>query len=155
MNTTKAIIILVLFIIGLVVGYRHFVINVPVDEKFYDVNIIDDKNQTVEGDMYYEVDPITGNPVIVIPPVITIPSRDTSPQNEQVNVEGKACADVGGTWSIEFQECLGITGESCAEIGGNWNDCASACRNNPNAEFCTMQCVQVCDFKGNVISTQY
>jgi hypothetical protein len=57
------------------------------------------------------------------------------------------CQKSGGQWSAEFRECLGIDAATCANIGGKFNECASACRNDPKAEICTMQCVQVCEAK--------
>lgn len=57
------------------------------------------------------------------------------------------CEQNGGDWSVEFKECLGVTKSICESIGGTFNECASACRNNPKAEVCTLQCVQVCDIK--------
>ncbi|MCF7865274.1 MAG: META domain-containing protein [Candidatus Pacebacteria bacterium] len=60
---------------------------------------------------------------------------------------GSACTAKGGQWSSQFKECLGVDNAVCTEIGGQFNECASACRNDPNAQVCTMQCVQVCEFK--------
>ncbi|MBP6855062.1 MAG: hypothetical protein KBD26_01405 [Candidatus Pacebacteria bacterium] len=57
------------------------------------------------------------------------------------------CSAVGGTWDEMNSECLGVDANMCQEIGGFFNECASACRNDKNAEVCTMQCVQVCEFK--------
>jgi hypothetical protein len=57
------------------------------------------------------------------------------------------CTDKGGQWSSAFKECTGIDSAACSAIGGKFNECASACRNDPQAQMCTMQCVQVCDFK--------
>lgn len=59
----------------------------------------------------------------------------------------KWCLQYNGQWSEEFKECLGIDAATCEKIGGKFNECASACRNDPKAEICTMQCVQVCDVK--------
>lgn len=57
------------------------------------------------------------------------------------------CISIGGTYIPEGNECTGITIEQCTSIDGQFNECASACRNDPTAEVCTMQCVQVCEFK--------
>jgi len=57
------------------------------------------------------------------------------------------CEKAGGEWSDEFRECLGIDMDVCQNIGSVFNECASACRNDPKAEMCTMQCVQVCEIK--------
>jgi hypothetical protein len=43
-------------------------------------------------------------------------------------------------------ECEGISQDLCNELGGNFDSCASACRNNPDSDICTMQCVIVCSF---------
>jgi hypothetical protein len=55
-----------------------------------------------------------------------------------------SCADIGGNYDANNNECLSISAEQCQEIGGEFNECASACRNNPDAQICTLQCVQVC-----------
>jgi hypothetical protein len=59
----------------------------------------------------------------------------------------EACESAEGTWIESAQECEGISAEYCQEIGGNFNECASACRNDPDAQICTMQCVLVCEFE--------
>lgn len=58
----------------------------------------------------------------------------------------QSCQDAGGSWLAEFNECEHVGGMWCSNNGGIFNDCASACRNNPEAEFCTQQCVLVCSF---------
>ena len=60
--------------------------------------------------------------------------------------EKTACEAQTGEWIDSAKECVGITKEQCEAVGGNFNECASACRNDPNAEMCTMQCVLVCEF---------
>lgn len=56
------------------------------------------------------------------------------------------CTESGGIYDLSYDECLGVDGAMCSSIGGTWNECASACRNNPEATICTMQCVQICEF---------
>lgn len=56
------------------------------------------------------------------------------------------CASGGGDWLADYQECENISRALCEELDGRFNDCASACRHNPEAEFCTMQCVAICQF---------
>jgi hypothetical protein len=68
-----------------------------------------------------------------------------NPASGTVPAGGSACANMGGTLDAIHGECLGIDANACQEIGGTFNECASACRNDPNAEVCTMQCVQVCE----------
>ncbi|MDQ5912253.1 MAG: hypothetical protein QG568_468 [Patescibacteria group bacterium] len=57
------------------------------------------------------------------------------------------CNSRGGQWSEKVRECLGVSKNVCESIGGQFNECASACRNNPEAQVCTLQCVQVCSIK--------
>ncbi len=59
------------------------------------------------------------------------------------------CENAGGTWLDEFNECEYVGQEWCENKGGEWKECESACRNNPEAEICTMQCVLVCRFSGS------
>lgn len=57
-----------------------------------------------------------------------------------------ACEDNNGTWLSDSNECEGLSKDLCDQLGGTFNECASACRNNPKAQMCTMQCVLVCQF---------
>lgn len=57
------------------------------------------------------------------------------------------CTQQKGTWSAQYKECTGIEKAACTAIGGTFNECASACRNDPNAQACILLCVQVCEFK--------
>jgi hypothetical protein len=66
--------------------------------------------------------------------------------DEEVNLEG-ACLSFDGIWLEESKECEGMGEQMCNDLGGTFNECASACRNNPEAEICTMQCVLVCEFE--------
>lgn len=56
-----------------------------------------------------------------------------------------SCESIGGTWIEDVKECEGISEEQCKRLGGTFHECASACRNDPNAEICTLQCVLVCE----------
>ena len=58
----------------------------------------------------------------------------------------QACATLNGKWIQNAQECEGISREDCTKINGYFTECASACRNDPNAQICTLQCVPVCGF---------
>jgi hypothetical protein len=62
----------------------------------------------------------------------------------QLSAEGRSCISQGGTWDPQYDECVGVRPAQCEAIGGEYNECASACRHNPGAEACTLQCVQVC-----------
>ena len=57
-----------------------------------------------------------------------------------------SCTTNWGTWLPEHNECEGVGEDWCTENGGEFYECESACRNNPEAEICTMQCVLVCKF---------
>lgn len=51
-----------------------------------------------------------------------------------------------GKWLPEYNECEGISKNLCGQTGGDFEECASACRNNPDAEFCIAMCVPVCKY---------
>ncbi len=85
--------------------------------------------------------PVPGNDVT---DVVVIPD-DGGSASGTVPAGGSACANMGGTLDAIHGECLGIVANACQEIGGTFNECASACRHDPTAEVCTMQCVQVCE----------
>lgn len=57
---------------------------------------------------------------------------------------GAKCIAKGGTWSEQYRECGGVDSATCENIGGTFEECASPCRNDPNAIACTMMCVQIC-----------
>jgi len=56
------------------------------------------------------------------------------------------CKNAGGERLSSSNECEWISKNTCESAGGKFNECASACRNNPSAEMCTMQCIIVCQF---------
>ncbi len=59
----------------------------------------------------------------------------------------KVCIENNWKWLTWPSECEWVSENVCLKLGGEFNPCASACRNNPEAQMCTMQCVQVCKFK--------
>ena len=63
-------------------------------------------------------------------------SRMMSPQS--------LCQRDSGNWLSEFNECELISSEQCSIMGGTFKECESACRHNPDAENCTLQCIPVC-----------
>jgi hypothetical protein len=65
---------------------------------------------------------------------------------EEITDPEDNCMIYGSDWLPESQECENMTREKCEELGGTYNECASACRNDPEAEICTLQCIQVCQF---------
>ncbi|MFW6014268.1 MAG: hypothetical protein ACOCQG_03775 [Candidatus Nanoarchaeia archaeon] len=54
-----------------------------------------------------------------------------------------------GKWLSEYNECEGINESVCLELEGSFDDCASACRHDPDSEVCTDVCVPVCSFDEN------
>lgn len=65
---------------------------------------------------------------------------------ESINLKN-SCESLNGTWIEEAKECEYISKDSCENLGGTFNECGSACRNQPDAEICTMQCVLYCSFE--------
>jgi|GEM_PF-6670247 len=70
---------------------------------------------------------------------------DTQTNDDSVTDDEKeaGCLLVGGNYN-EYGECLGIDQGQCLSLGGQFNECASACRHDPDAEICTLQCVITC-----------
>ena len=72
-----------------------------------------------------------------------------NPENVDLSLINQAeeiCLRNNGNWIKGFNECEGIAKPLCEEYGGMFESCGSACRNDPNAEMCTLQCVMYCDF---------
>lgn len=59
------------------------------------------------------------------------------------------CERYEGNWLDAHRECEYISQEQCSLMGGQFSQCESACRHDPSAEICTLQCVMVCSIKGN------
>ncbi|MEA3248896.1 MAG: DUF3298 domain-containing protein [Patescibacteria group bacterium] len=57
----------------------------------------------------------------------------------------ESCEDAGGTWLEDHDECEYVSRDWCEDMGATFNECESACRHDPNAEICTLQCVPVCE----------
>jgi hypothetical protein len=57
---------------------------------------------------------------------------------------GDSCRFFGGNWLEEFNECEYISKSWCDNVNGEFNECGSACRNDADAEICTLQCVPFC-----------
>jgi hypothetical protein len=69
-----------------------------------------------------------------LPPVV-----DTDPLAE-------LCDQQGGTRLAPYQECEEVSQGVCEEMGGTFVECGSACRHDPDAQICTLQCVAYCMF---------
>lgn len=72
------------------------------------------------------------------------PCPDNSAQPEPTAAD---CQKNSGTWLAQYRECEYISKDWCDRFGGMFNECESACRHNPQAEVCTLQCVPVCELK--------
>jgi len=59
------------------------------------------------------------------------------------------CDRYDGNWLADHKECEYISPQQCSLMGGEFSECESACRHNPAAEICTLQCVLVCSVEGN------
>ena len=60
-----------------------------------------------------------------------------------------SCEQKGGEWFTDNNVCEinSLSKDACIAQGGEFNECASACRHDPTAGACTMQCVLTCTFK--------
>ena len=65
------------------------------------------------------------------------------------NNKKTSCENNGGVWYTDNNTCEinSLSETSCIAKGGEFNQCASACRHDPKAEVCTMQCILTCTFK--------
>lgn len=73
-------------------------------------------------------------------------TTDNTSQPGSTNPLVDSCEAAGGNWLAEFEECEYISDNWCQENEGMFEACASACRHQPEAQVCTMQCVPVCKF---------
>ncbi len=76
-------------------------------------------------------------------------AKTTSPINPGTDYGSiqKQCETLSGKWLDDSKECENISEKDCTSLDGIFSECESACRNDPKAEVCTMQCVIVCKFK--------
>lgn len=71
------------------------------------------------------------------------------PGSVQEQPISEACSEAGGEWIEETRECATRNAaaplqEFCEAYEGEYDGCASACRNNPETDYCIEVCVQVC-----------
>ncbi|MFH1608452.1 MAG: MliC family protein [Patescibacteria group bacterium] len=76
-------------------------------------------------------------------------SNLVSPVKKLVIKNETICKENNGVWYSDDKICEinSFLKTECVEKGGVHNDCASACRHDPDAEICTLQCVITCSFK--------
>ncbi len=71
-----------------------------------------------------------------------------SPATTTKNIES-LCQQKNGLYfpTEKICEVNQLSKTQCLSQNGQFNECASACRHDPKAEICTMQCVLTCTFK--------
>ncbi len=133
-----------------------------VDEKMIDegtgeADFGNYKNFVLDGkNLVILFEPYQVAPYVAGPQAVKIPFEDLQvifqPPFLEMSEKGKAtdygseCAREGGKWISEYRECEMVSQAWCEEHMGVFKECESACRHNPKAEICTMQCVLVCEF---------
>lgn len=69
---------------------------------------------------------------------------------ELVNSRKLGCAQYGGEWLEEYNECESTTLDNyknvCQENGGTFYQCLSPCRHNPKTQNCIEVCMEVCKY---------
>jgi membrane-bound inhibitor of C-type lysozyme len=71
-------------------------------------------------------------------------------KTEKLTINSKSsCEQNSGIWYVDNNTCEinSFSEEECKAKGGEFNSCASACRHDPKAQMCTLQCVLTCSFK--------
>jgi len=78
-----------------------------------------------------------------IPLDTQLPPTDTMPIGSYESV----CQNASGAWIGQYNECEGMSQTQCANLDGSFNECASACRHNPDPQAaCIQVCIAVCTF---------
>jgi len=70
------------------------------------------------------------------------------------NLPRDLCDSYQGKWIAEYKECILLeTPLQCSLMGGVYNECASACRNDPDFPnvICTDNCVEVCSIESSTL----
>jgi len=82
------------------------------------------------------------------PSEIPVKKESNLLKNEK-NDKKISCENRGGEWFAESAVCEinSFSQNECLAQGGEFNECNSACRHDPEAEMCTMQCVLTCTFR--------
>ncbi|MAG39754.1 hypothetical protein CMI41_02195 [Candidatus Pacearchaeota archaeon] len=56
------------------------------------------------------------------------------------------CQEKNLTWVENYSECESMEQEICDYLGGEYTECGSACRHEPEAEYCILMCIPYCTF---------
>jgi hypothetical protein len=93
-------------------------------------------------------DPMSNQPSVGVSKYFIVESNQLK---ETVNFAAKenSCLVNKGVWYPDENVCEinSLSQSQCIARGGVFNECASACRHDPKAQVCTMQCVLTCTFK--------
>lgn len=81
-------------------------------------------------------------------PQLSAPGPNFCMDGTIVPGEKNECGCQGQPSCDSNQRVMAITQDVCEKARGHWNECGSACRNDPDAEVCTLQCVQYCECGG-------
>src|SRR5271163_1344791 len=85
--------------------------------------------------------------ILFLIPASSTAGSAAGPGKSRASKLAKACKKNGGTWLEKYWECEYAPQQWCEASGGRFDECASACRHNPDpATSCTMQCVPICSF---------
>jgi len=96
--------------------------------------------------------PLADLQVILRPPFLNLgesPDEDGLVDADFISLDELVadCEDQGGNWLPEHDECEYVGQDWCEEYGATFLECESACRHQPDAQVCTLQCVPVCRFE--------
>ena len=98
------------------------------------------------GAVMTQIDQLAANPLYVIPADDFDPAAEpveTNPDDVTTDEKRSSCELMGGTLN-DYDECLGVDQPGCLVLGGEWEECGSACRHDPDATVCTLQCELYC-----------
>lgn len=79
-----------------------------------------------------------------------LPELDLEEDENEVGIP-ENCADMGGKWLPQHNECENIAAFHCKLLEGEFLECESACRHIPGTSFCTDMCVKVCKFSDELV----
>lgn len=83
---------------------------------------------------------------VVIVVAVWFVAKYKLPQGPDSNLAHSiACTRANGKWVSQYKECEGVSASTCGELKGKFFGCSSACRHDKSAQFCTMNCVTVCE----------
>ena len=145
--------------------YAQLLINksgefIPTDTMFLGDRITPQTLEVQEGRVFYNFAERKAGEPMTTPPSIGKSvwvhyDKSTNQIGEWVKgFEGEVdkptyCKNRGGVWYPVSNVCEinSLSKEECLAQGGEFNECDSACRHDPKAQVCTLQCVLTCSFR--------